>query len=180
MIFILGLVTVIWKCQVNFRGFAAAPRSLFTRCYSFLDWCPWFEHGRSTSGGFSAVRRSLFKRWYSFLDWWPWFESVRSISRGVRLLLGLCSQDVIHSWTGAHDLKVSGQFQGGFAAVLRSLVKSWYSFLDWCPWFESARSISGVLQLFLGLFSKDDIHIWSGAHDFLFCQVNFRGPCSCS
>ena len=32
---------------------------------------------------------------------------------GLRLLLGLVSEDNIHSWTGAHDLKVSGQFQGG-------------------------------------------------------------------
>ena len=48
----------------------------------------------------------------------------------------------IHCWTGAHDLKVSGQFQGG------------------------------GLQLFLGLFSKDDIHMWDGAHDLKMpCQL---------
>ena len=42
---------------------------------------------------------------------------------GLQLLLGLDSKDDIHSWTGAHDLKVPGQFQGGSAAVLRSLFK---------------------------------------------------------
>ena len=32
----------------------------------------------------------------------------------------------------------------------------------------------GGLQLFLGLFSKDDIHIWTGAHD-LKMSVKFQG-----
>ena len=42
---------------------------------------------------------------------------------GLQLFLGLFSKDDIHSWAGAHDLKVPGQFQGGFAAVLASLFK---------------------------------------------------------
>ena len=41
-----------------------------------------------------------------------------SISRGLQLFLGLSSKDDIHSWTGAHDLKVSGQFQGGLQLFL--------------------------------------------------------------
>ena len=32
---------------------------------------------------------------------------------GGQLFLGLDSKDDVHSWTGAHDLKVSGQFQWG-------------------------------------------------------------------
>ena len=64
---------------------------------------------------------------------------------GLQVFLGLFD---IHFWTGAHDLKVSCQFQG-------------------------------VLQLFLGLFSKDDIHFWTGAHD-LKMAGQFQGACSCS
>ena len=37
---------------------------------------------------------------------------------GLQLLLGLDSKDDIHSWTGAHDLKVSGQFHGGLRLFL--------------------------------------------------------------
>ena len=37
---------------------------------------------------------------------------------GLQLFLGLDSKDDIHSWTGAHDLKVSGQFQGGLRRFL--------------------------------------------------------------
>ena len=40
------------------------------------------------------------------------------ISGGLQLFLGLFSKDDIHSWTGAHDLKVSGQFQGGLQLSL--------------------------------------------------------------
>ena len=37
-----------------------------------------------------------------------------------------------------------------------------------------AGQFQGGLQLFLGLFSKDDIHIWAGAHDLKMpCQ--FQG-----
>ena len=39
----------------------------------------------------------------------------------MQLFLGLFSKDDIHSWAGARDLKVPGQRQGGFAAVLGSL-----------------------------------------------------------
>ena len=46
-----------------------------------------------------------------------------SISGGLQLFLGLDSKDDIHSWTDAHDLKVSGQFQGGFAVVFGSRFK---------------------------------------------------------
>ena len=118
MIFILGLAPMIWKCQVNFRGLAAVLRSLVKSWYSFLDWCPCFESVMSISGGSAAVLRPLFKRWYSYVDWCPWFEHVRSISGGLQLFLGLSSKDDIHSWTGAHDLKVSGQFQGGLQLFL--------------------------------------------------------------
>ena len=41
-----------------------------------------------------------------------------SISGGLQLFLGLFSKDDIHAWTGAHDLKVSGQFQGGLQIFL--------------------------------------------------------------
>ena len=34
------------------------------------------------------------------------------------MFLGLFSKDDIHSWTGAHELKVSGQFQGGLQLFL--------------------------------------------------------------
>ena len=69
---------------------------------------------------------------------------------GLQLFLGLDSKDAIHSWTGAHDLKVSGQF------------------------------FKGGLQLFFGLDSKDDIHSWTGAHDLKVSGQFFRGVCSCS
>ena len=41
-----------------------------------------------------------------------------SISGGLQLFLGLFSKDGTHSWTGAHDLKVSGQVQGGLQLFL--------------------------------------------------------------
>ena len=37
---------------------------------------------------------------------------------GLQLFVGLSSKDDIHSWTGAHDLKVAGQFQGGLQLLL--------------------------------------------------------------
>ena len=38
---------------------------------------------------------------------------------GLQLFLGpFFSKDDIHIWTGAHDLEMAGQFQGGHAAVL--------------------------------------------------------------
>ena len=40
------------------------------------------------------------------------------VQGGLQLFLGLVSKDDIHSWTGAHDLKVSGQFQGGLQRFL--------------------------------------------------------------
>ena len=36
----------------------------------------------------------------------------------MQLFSGLLSKDDIHSWIGAHDLKVSGQFQGGLQLCL--------------------------------------------------------------
>ena len=36
----------------------------------------------------------------------------------MQLFSGLFSKDDIHSWTGAHDLKVSGQCQGGLQLFL--------------------------------------------------------------
>ena len=37
---------------------------------------------------------------------------------GLQLFSGLFSKDDIHSWTGAHDLKVSGQFHGDLQLFL--------------------------------------------------------------
>ena len=48
----------------------------------------------------------------------PMIESVMSISGGLQLFVGLFAKDDIHSWTGAHALKVNFR---GFASVLRSL-----------------------------------------------------------
>ena len=36
----------------------------------------------------------------------------------MQLFLGLFSKDDSHSWTGAHDLKVAGQCQGGLQLFL--------------------------------------------------------------
>ena len=36
----------------------------------------------------------------------------------MKLCRGLFSDDDSHSWAGAHDLKVSGQFQGGLQLFL--------------------------------------------------------------
>ena len=57
------------------------------------------------------------------------------LSGGLQLCLGLFSNDDSHSWAGAHDLKVSGQFQGGLQLFLSPF------------------------------FSKDAIPSWAGAHD---------------
>ena len=49
---------------------------------------------------------------------------------GLQLLLGVFSKKkVIHSWTGAHDLKVSCQFQGGLQLFLSLFSKD-----DIHPW----------------------------------------------
>ena len=42
----------------------------------------------------------------------------------MQLFVGLLSNDDIHSWTGAHDLKMSGQFQGGVQLFLGLLSKA--------------------------------------------------------
>ena len=70
----------------------------------------------STSGGYAAVLRSFF------------FKQKTAYEIGVRLVgsemcirdrfLGLFSKDDIHSWTGAHELKVSCPFQGGMQLLL--------------------------------------------------------------
>ena len=168
MIFILGLGPMIWKCQVNFRGFAVVLRGfstdglhlwhgahdlklscrfqgggqlflgLFSKDDVILGLVPMMWKCQVNLGGFAAVLRSLFKRWYSFVDWCPRFESGWSISGCLQLFSGLFSKDDIHSWTGAHDLKVSGQF------------------------------------------FKDDIHSWTGTHDLKMSGQFFRGVCSCS
>ena len=54
------------------------------------------------------------------------FRGLPAVARSLIAKMCSCcmvplSKDDMHSWTGAHDLKVSGQFQGGggVAAVRR-------------------------------------------------------------
>ena len=72
--------------------------------------------------GVAAVRRSLF---FSKDDIHSW-SGAHALKMSGQCQGGLqvfLGLFDIHFWTGAHDLKVSGQFQGGSAAVLRSLFK---------------------------------------------------------
>ena len=75
-----------------------------------------------------------------------------SRSGGLQLFVGLSSKDDIHSWTGAHDLKVSGQYQGCLQLVLGLFSKD-----DFHSW-TGAHDLKVSCQF----------------------QVNFRGFCSCS
>ena len=83
----------------------------------------------------------------------------------------------MHSWTGARALKVSGQFQGGLQLVLGLCFKRCYSFLDWCPRFESVRTIvnfRGFAAVLRSLLQK--IICILGLVPMIWkCQVNFRG-----
>ena len=73
-----------------------------------------------------------------------------SISGGLRLFLGLFSKDDIHIWTGAHDLKMSCQFQGGLQLFLGLFAKDdihiWIGAhdLEMAGQFQGVRSCSQV------------------------------------
>ena len=55
---------------------------------------------RSTTWGCASVVRCPLER----------LEASCQLQGVVQLFLGVFSKKVIHAWTGAHDLKVSGQF----------------------------------------------------------------------
>ena len=62
---------------------------------------------------------------------------------GLQLFLGLDSKDDIHSWTGAHDLKVSGQF-------FKDDIHSWTGAHD----LKVSGQFQGGLHVFSGFFPK--------------------------
>ena len=148
MIFIFGLVPMIWKCQGNLRGVCSCSEVSFQKMIVMFGLVPMSWTCQANFRGICSCSEVSFQK--------------------MIFIFGLVP--MIWKW--------QVNFRG-FAAVLRSLFKRWYSFLDWCPRFESVRSISGGVQLLLGLFSKDDIHIWIGAHD-LEMAGQFQGVCSCS
>jgi len=67
------------------------------------------------------------------------------MSGGLQLFLGLCSKDDIHSWAGAHDLKmsdmhfwggahdlkVSGHFRGGVQLLMECLFYEKMTYYCW-------------------------------------------------
>ena len=83
----------------------------------------------------------------------------------MQLFLGLFANDDTHSWTGAHDLKVSGQFQGGLQLLLGLFSKDEIHIWTGAHDFENVKPISWVVcSCSLVSFSKDDIHSWTGAN----------------